>query len=240
MLTLRRYYFLFGTNIATFPKGFRMVAGNATRRTSTLPTPVPDSSHLGANDTTQQALQEKALGFNCMNSHAAAEGALKRHSMPNKSFIDTQCADGIRAELQFPSCWDGTSLDSYTHNSHVAYPDLVSEGKCPPSHRFRFPSLYFETIWDTSVFKNSRGIFAFSNGDPSGYGYHGDFLNGWDIGVLSQAITKCTNLTGRVEDCSSFTLQPSADMLQCKLSPPKEIERENCLGPRQGFCGLQA
>jgi hypothetical protein len=96
----------------------------------------------------------------------------------------------------------------------MAYLDLVIKGECPPSHQFRVLSVYFETIWDTSVFKNSRGILAFRNRDLSGYSYPDDFSNRWDIRVLGEAITKCTNLTGRVEDCSSFTLQPSVDMLQ--------------------------
>jgi hypothetical protein len=41
----------------------------------------------------------------------------------------------------------------------------------------------------------------------AGFGYHGDFLNGWDVDVLQQAIAACTNSSRRIEDCLIFNLQ---------------------------------
>ena len=32
------------------------------------------------------------------------------------------CTGGLRAEVTFPSCWDGLNLDSADHKSHMAYP----------------------------------------------------------------------------------------------------------------------
>ena len=52
----------------------------------------------------------------------------------------------VRAEVTFPSCWNGKS-DSHDHNSHMAYPGANGEwesGPCPRTHPFRLPTLFFE------------------------------------------------------------------------------------------------
>ena len=162
------YYFLFGEDITAFPKGFQMVAGDSSRRNFTLQVPDPPRSFWGPDDKRPEALAQKALGFNCLHYESAAEGALERHFLPNKSFIDTQCTDGLRLEIMFPSCWDGINLDAHDHKSHLAYPDLVIEGNCPEGYKSRVPSLYYETIWDTSVFQYLDGKFLLSNGDFTG------------------------------------------------------------------------
>jgi hypothetical protein len=162
------YYFLFGERIIAFPEGFRMVAGQSTRREFTLPVPDPPRSLWGPSDRTQEALTQKAVGFNCLNYNKTPEGALERHFLPEKPFLDAQCTDGLRLELMFPSCWDGINLDSIDHRSHVVYPDLLMEGNCPDGFEVAIPALYYETIWDTSAHKLSEGRFVLSNGDYTG------------------------------------------------------------------------
>lgn len=41
------------------------------------------------------------------------------------------CADDLRLELFFPSCWNGKDLDTRDHKSHMAYSSLVTDGGCP-------------------------------------------------------------------------------------------------------------
>jgi hypothetical protein len=172
--------------------------------------------------------------------------------LPNKTFIDSNCADGLRLELMFPSCWNGVALGADGNKSHVAYPDLVMEGTCPEHYDARLPALFYETIWDTAVFRNVPGHFLLSNGDqtgkkipflsalphmPPGSSYHGDFQNGWNTDTLQQAIGSCTNSSGLIEDCSVFSLQSPAQASQCVLLPPAVIANESCLGPQLSLCG---
>lgn len=68
-----------------------------------------------------------------------------------------------------------------------------------------------------------------------GCGYHGDFLEGWEAGVLQKAIDTCTNLSGNQEDCPvfSFDNHPTECLLESPL--PAVISKENVCGPRQGL-----
>lgn len=149
-----------------------MIAGDTDRRNYTVGNyeePDPGKSEWAAlGQTTQTDLAQRAIGFNCLDYSKAAEGSLYRHFLPSKDYIDANCPDGIRAELMFPSCWDGVNLDSDDHKSHVAYPDLVINGDCPDTHPVRLPGLFYETIWDMGSYTDRTGMFAFSNGDPLG------------------------------------------------------------------------
>jgi len=234
------YYLLLGDNLKAFPEGFQMLAGDSRLRNFTGPVPDPPTSSWGAEDMTQFALGQKSLGFNCLNYAKAPEGSRYRHSMPDKAYMDANCADGIRAEIFFPSCWNGKDTDSPDHRSHVAYPNLIDGGKCPEGFDVRLPSLFYETIWNTNAFKGQAGQFVWSNGDPTGDGYHADFMNGWNIDTLQAAINQCTNPSGRVEDCPVFanSLQTEAEQGQCKVDDvPKILKADDCAGPAKGLCG---
>lgn len=166
------YYFVRDQNTVAFQPGFNMIAGDTKRRTYTagdMYKPDPEESIWAAlGQTTQDYLTQRAVGFNCLNYNAQPEGTLFRHYMPSKDMLDRNCTDGLRAELMFPMCWDGKNLSSANHKSHVAYPDLVMTGNCPPSHPVKLPGLMFETIWATNAYKNRQGRFVWSNGDTSG------------------------------------------------------------------------
>jgi hypothetical protein len=145
-----------------------MVAGDASRRNDSVIVSNSSRTFQGAQNKSQTVLTQQALGFNCLNYKGTAEGALERHVLPDKMYIDSACIDGLRLELMFPSCWDGVHVNAPNHKSHVAYPDPVMDGVCPENYPFRIPSLYFETIWDTFVFRNLDGSFLLSNGDCTG------------------------------------------------------------------------
>ncbi|KAJ5980903.1 hypothetical protein N7481_008201 [Penicillium waksmanii] len=231
-----------GEKIHAFPKGFRMLAGDPFQRNFTWPVPDPPKSNWAGAQISQKALEQKALGFNCLNYATTAEGTLDRHYMPNKTYLDEHCTDGIRLELMFPQCWNGKDADSVDHKSHVAYPSLVMEGECPKGYEKRLVGLMYETIWNTYAFKDVDGYFALANADPTGYGYHGDFMNGWESGVLQDAIDTCKNEDGNVDECAVFDIQTQTTQQRCYFDMPaalKSEETEKCPSGIPGNMAIQ-
>lgn len=222
---------------SVFPKGLRMISGDTNKRSWVGPWPVPDQSQWGPDDTTQEALQSKAMGFNCMNyGPGKNEPTFAYPFLRNKEFLDANCIDGVRAEIIFQSCWDGKNLDSEDHKSHVAFPTLIQDGVCPETHPIYLPIMFFETIWQTNAFANIPGQFVMANGDPTGYGYHADFIAAWDDGVQERVRNdpSCTGLQtdGQVENCQVFNghIQTQQEAAACKLTLPDSIANEQTDG----------
>ena len=178
-----------------FPQGFRMVAGDPFTRTY-------DGS-----------LAAQGISFNCL-------GANKPET---NGFPDIPCPGGLRAQVYFPQCWDGVNLDSVDHKSHMSYPDgnVYNGGNCPSSHPVHTVSIFFELLYDTALFSDQwvdgQIPFVFAQGDATGFGFHGDFFNGWDVEVLQEAIDTCTDDSGRVEDCAAVTMFTDQECNDCKL-----------------------
>lgn len=233
------YYLLYGNNITAFPTNFRMISGDTNRRSYTLgdvsAEDPPKSLWASMGQTSQSDLAQRAIGFNCLNYQKAPEGTLYRHHMPSKEYLDANCANGLRLELMFPSCWDGKNLDSENHRDHVAFPNLVMNGDCPPEFPVRLPSMLFEVIHDTTAFKGRNGRFVMANGDPTGFGFHGDFWMGWDEKFLQEAVETCTNPSGRIEDCPLFNVVSEGEAASCKIQRKKSIPEllfgDNVKGP---------
>ncbi|KAL7269705.1 hypothetical protein RUND412_007620 [Rhizina undulata] len=185
-----------------FPKGFRMIAGDKMPRSS-LDLPA-----------------QQAIGFSCIDYNGGGGDF--------SGFPDKNCPDGLRAEIFFPSCWDGKNLDSPGHKFHVAYPSDVTNGECPPNHTVRFISIFYEIFWDVDPWKDewhgNNQPFVLSNGDPTGYSLHGDFVNGWEVSVLQNAIDQCTNNSGVIEQCPYFNFFPDRVTNDC-FTPPRINEQ---------------
>ncbi|CAI6299230.1 unnamed protein product [Periconia digitata] len=233
------YYLLEGKNIKAFPDGFQMIAGDNRLRNFTGVVPDPPKSSWGEKDKTQHALAQKAVGMNCMNyAPGKNEPTAYRHFLPDKAYLDANCPNGLRAELFFPSCWNGKTT-SEDHKSHVAYPDMVNTGNCPKGYDQRLPTLLFETIWFTQNFNGKDGQFVWSNGDPTGFGYHGDFQNGWDNKFLQSAVDQCTNMSGNLQDCPIFapTLVQEDKIKKCEFKEPQQLKDDSCNKPAKGICG---
>ncbi|TVY40649.1 hypothetical protein LOCC1_G003619 [Lachnellula occidentalis] len=84
-------------HLEAFPEGFQMVAG--------------DPSLRSFNDT----LEQNAVTFTCLGTNEAE----------TNGFPNYKCPYGLRAQVFFPSCWNGVDLDSPDHKSHMAYPSGV-------------------------------------------------------------------------------------------------------------------
>ncbi|KAL8878557.1 MAG: hypothetical protein Q9198_003654 [Flavoplaca austrocitrina] len=235
--------------IEAFPNGFQMIAGDNLRRNTTLSGPDPDESGFKGpyTDKTNNEREQLAIGFNCMNYGFSGgpkkeEPTLYRHHLPEKSWIDANCPDGIRLELQFPSCWNGEMDGGEDHKDHVAYPEWINGGNCPAGFDKRFPQLMYETIVATEKFIGKGGKFVLGNGDPTGYGYHGDFISAWADGALDKAVAECTDLSGEMKKCPVFEF--AEDASSCAIeSLPDELKDELNEGPMSslpGGCEIQS
>jgi len=176
-----------------FPYGFRMVAGDPARRTQ------------NNNDFAQ-----KAVSIMCL------DGPYGEHP----GFPAGHCG-ALRAQVYFPSCWDGKNLDAPDHHSHVAYPAIgdYNGGVCPQSHPVAILSIFFEFFFETQNIQDFNR-FAFSCGDSTGYGYHGDFVMGWtNRDLLQTAHRDCVNAA----DCPTLGNQPGQAQ---KLLYPAIFEEE--------------
>lgn len=229
------YYLYYLQNITAFPEGFQMVAGNRNIRHFDGPFPDTPLSSWPTDPTNQLFLEQRAIGFNCLNYQKDPEPSLYRHVLPSKDQLDNDCVDGIRLELAFPSCGTGQT-DSPDHKSHVAYPSLVKEGNCPDGYDVNYPFLFYETIWNTYQFASASGQFVLSYGDPTGAGYHGDFIMGWQSQqFLQSALDTCQAQSGEISDCPLFDIQSDADAAKCTFDMPDALKDDDVQGPRDGL-----
>ncbi|TVY57397.1 WSC domain-containing protein [Lachnellula cervina] len=181
-------------HLEAFPEGFRMVAGDPSLR-----------SYSNTNE-------QNAITFACLGTNTAE----------TNGFPNIKCPDGLRAQVFFPSCWNGVDLDSADHKSHMAYPSGVDHGSCPGNFT-RLVSIFYEVIWNTPDFDDmwygDSQPFLFSNGDPTGYGYHGDFVNGWNVSTLQTAVDNCNDNSGVIEKCPYFDFITDTAAQACVIPP---------------------
>lgn len=91
---------------------------------------------------------------------------------------------GLRLHVIFPSCWDGTSLDSADHKSHMAY---ASAGACPADHPVAVPAITLIYRYPVS----GAHELALSSGGV--YSAHADFFNAWKQAALTRLVNVCLN-----------------------------------------------
>lgn len=97
----------------------------------------------------------------------------------------TQCGSGLMVvSLRFPNCWNGTTLDSADHKSHMSYP---VGGKCPSTHPVNLPRV--ESFFRYNVGTAPIGDITFSSGPY--YTVHMDFMNAWVPADLAALVQRC-------------------------------------------------
>lgn len=146
--------------VTAFPAGFRMIAGNSRASAAQL------LSVAAWTCGRQSGIAPSATPPTCPD---AAE-------------------NGLRLRVTFPSCWDGTSLDSADHTSHVAYPVA---GVCPTTHPVAVPELSINYIYPSQG--GATAVLA-SGGTFSA---HADFMNAWRPGTLERLVDRRLNRPGQ-------------------------------------------
>jgi hypothetical protein len=222
-----KIYYKFGdgdawANVTSFPEDFNMIAGDPKKRS------------LGDNPAGVQ--------WGCHGPNGRMEDKIFEKGFP-KGF--NECSYGFATEVTFPSCWNGKLLDPKNPYDHMAYPNGVSGvgiENCPTTHRAaRFPTIFIEFWYDISSFKGTYKDdsvpWVLSNGDPTGYSFHADFLNGWEKGVLEKAIAE----TG---GCNCGCGCGQEDMEQCfgkaNVNVDDTVEWEQCSGTSSTSTGEAA
>jgi hypothetical protein len=79
-------------------------------------------------------------------------------------------------------------------------------GVCPSTHPVAIFSIFLEFYYDTSEYQDYENI-VYAMGDPTGYGLHADFVNGWqNISALQDSFNTCqgagTDLSVNSPGCS--------------------------------------
>jgi len=118
----------------------------------------------------------------------------------------------IRAEITFPSCWNGDDGTGGDHSYHMSYPQggHWEAGPCPNTHPKRVPTLFFEAIYLTGDTFEAGDQLVYSYNDWTGYGFHGDFLMGWNNGVIESMIEYCrTHEDGMATQCGNDKSGPT-------------------------------
>jgi hypothetical protein len=107
---------------------------------------------------------------------------------PNFTGSMPTCGSGgkLRNRIRFPECWNGKTLDSADHKSHMSY--LVN-GSCPSTHPVAIPRVDIEVHYGSIPASASR--VRLSSG--SWTSLHGDFWNAWDPTTLQRFVTTCLN-----------------------------------------------
>ncbi|KAL1742650.1 hypothetical protein HDZ31DRAFT_26560, partial [Schizophyllum fasciatum] len=199
-------YYLYGddADVKAFPDDFRMIAGDENLRTF-------DNSSVA-----QRAISYKCLQFD----------GKPMEDYPGLPPVS--CPAGIRAQINFPSCWDGQNVDSEDHKSHMAYPsDGPDKGTCnDPAFNVTVPRVFIEVSWYTMDWDkirdqamNASQPYVLSNGDSTGYSYHADYIYAWEPEVLQTALDTCACMTdafGAYDCCEVF--EKKADGERCYIS----------------------
>ncbi|KAF2808864.1 uncharacterized protein BDZ99DRAFT_463723 [Mytilinidion resinicola] len=173
----KKVYYKYGDNDVTykpdvFPKDFMMIAGESKARSD------------------DDMVADAGVSWACLGDNYSRIG-----DKPGFPSGFTSCTEGLATQLTFPSCWNGNPINPKEPNAHMAYPTGPGTGidKCPTGfQKARFPAIFIEFWWDVTPFDgyytSDETPWALSNGDPTGKGFHADFANGWEEGVLEKTI----------------------------------------------------
>lgn len=149
------------SSVQPFPPGFRMIAGN---------------------QAATQAQGLRTTFWHCRGLQGPEAGPDVR---PSETPPTCPADAPLTLHIRFPECWDGVSVDSPNHQSHMAYGQA---GRCPASHPTVLPSL--AAIVHYPITGEPGSVTLASGSQFSG---HADFFNAWEQPVLARHVSECLN-----------------------------------------------
>jgi Domain of unknown function (DUF1996)/Ricin-type beta-trefoil lectin domain-like len=146
--------------VQSLPNGLKLIAGNP--------------AALNAEQNSQVAWSCSTLSFRG-----------RQGTIPS-------CPEGetLKAEIQFPQCWNGRDLSSPDLVSHMAYGQW-SVG-CPSTHPIGIPSISFNVTWPVPA-GGTEGWHISSDKTPAadGASLHGDVILAWDPATATTWLNNC-------------------------------------------------
>jgi len=114
--------------------------------------------------------------------------------------------------IHFPHCWNGKNYNAAKPYAHTSYPvGDIQNGPCPDSHPIRLPHIMMENDFDLSGIQGQfqENSFVLANGDPTGFGWHADFVS-LTISAISQCTNRSSTMVGKLVSFTTFSadLQP--------------------------------
>ncbi|OLB82638.1 MAG: hypothetical protein AUI14_00330 [Actinobacteria bacterium 13_2_20CM_2_71_6] len=157
--------------------------------------PMPEGLRMVAGDSKASSGQPHG-NWTCFDGGAGHDRTDQIHQCDANS--------PLSMNIEFPQCWNGKTLDSPDHKSHMAYP---IEGKgCPDGYPVAIPVISFHVLYkvrgvDISGWRLSSDTY--DAGKPGGYSVHGDWFYGWKTDVVNRWIPACVQ---RIATCGSHIL----------------------------------
>ena len=171
-------------SIEPIPLGLRMIAGN----------------HMAGPGNEQDTA---IVRWHCQ-SWESSDATNPRWST---SIPECLAPDRVRMDIFFPSCWNGTDLDSADHKSHLTYPVSTSTfpngTSCPASHpvpiiRVSFhyafgvtPDVYDPVTETSKGWRLASDSYDPTDSTPGGISLHGDWFNAWHPEALQAVLDEC-------------------------------------------------
>lgn len=145
--------------------------------------PFPDNLRMIAGDARATTPQDPRVTFwNC----GIAGGVPRSSTIPA---CPGARGSFLRLHIRFPSCWNGTSLDSADHQSHMAY---AMRGACPSTHPVAVPAIELIVRY-RSLPGQVPGVGTLALASGGQLSAHGDFLNAWRPRALERLVDGCLN-----------------------------------------------
>ncbi len=171
---------------APIPRGLKQIFGN--KHT--------DSSYVNP-DAPPEFLCSNVNGGATVNYFTDMAGAL---ACAKNQAVATGQPQNFIARLVSPDCWNGTTIDSADHRSHLAYQRNTGLGyfACPATHPVHIPFFLEAEVFTIQPTDNVTN-YRFSSDDmdtskPKGWSYHGDYgPMAWDPTILATWEANCIN-----------------------------------------------
>lgn len=161
---------------------------------------IPDNLVMIAGDATSKTRQSPDIVEWHCNENYASDGLIPQNC---------DAGDTLGLDINFPQCWNGTSLDSSDHKSHLRYPGSSYWGDVPNppgtqgsygdgctkenGYNNPIPVITMNIEWElpAGVTGDKLRLSSDAADAQPGASAHADFMEGWDRDIQKTFINEC-------------------------------------------------